>query len=113
MQALSCGQSLLIKHSGRQLGGEPIIPAWQVHWQRPLRAYGGLEFGPQGLGSHGSSTTTGSGAKAKKTFFIITKHNNTKFAFVFFLNYLFLKGPCTKFEVVHMLHNQPYLIQEL
>ena len=60
MQALSVGQSAFTTHSGRQLGGDPIISGRQEHWHlSPIRR-GGLLFGPQGFGSHGSSATTGS-----------------------------------------------------
>ena len=50
-------------HSGLQLGGDPIISRIQVHWQRPPTSRGGKLFGPQGLGSQGSSATTGSIAR--------------------------------------------------
>ena len=52
-------------HSGLQFGGEPIIPGRQVHWHRAPTFLGGLLLGPQGLGLHGSSTTTGSIAKSR------------------------------------------------
>ncbi len=66
MQALSWGQSLLIKHSGLQFGGRPIMPGWQLHSQRPFLAYGITELGPQGLGSQGSTTTGSIGRIAEK-----------------------------------------------
>ena len=57
MHALSIGQSWFITHSGRQLGGEPIISGKQEHWHLSPMTLGGLELGPQGFGSHGSSMT--------------------------------------------------------
>ena len=64
MQALSDGQSEFIKHSGLQLGGDPVISGRQEHLQSPLIVCGGYEFGPQGFGSQGSrSSITGSIAK--------------------------------------------------
>jgi len=50
---------------GLQFGGDPIIWGWQVHWQVSPLDLGGLLFGPQGLGLHGSSTTTGAKAKTQ------------------------------------------------
>ena len=58
MQALSEEQSELTTHSGRQLGGEPIISGRQEHWQRSPITRGGLLFGPHGFGSHGSTYST-------------------------------------------------------
>ena len=57
---MSDEQSEFTTHSGRQLGGEPIISGRQEHWQRSPITRGGLLFGPQGFGSHGStySSTT-------------------------------------------------------
>ena len=64
IQALSDGQSELTVHSGLQFGGEPIIWGWQLHSQRSPTTLGKFEFGPQGLGSQGStSSTIGSIAK--------------------------------------------------
>ena len=60
MHALSIGQSAFIVHSGLQFGGEPIIPGRQVHWHLSPIFLGGLVLGPQGLGSQGSSSITGS-----------------------------------------------------
>lgn len=57
MQAWLDRQSELTWHSGRQLGGEPIIVGWQEQSQRVPLARGGLLLGPQGLGSQGSATT--------------------------------------------------------
>ena len=54
------GQSELRMHSGRQFGGEPIMPGKQEQSQRSPTFLGGLEYGPQGLGLQGSSATTGS-----------------------------------------------------
>ena len=48
------------------MGGEPIISGRHEHWQRSPTTLGGLEFGPQGFGSHGFSATTGSIAKLYK-----------------------------------------------
>ena len=59
LHALSSGQSLLIWHSGRQFGGEPIMPGRQEQSHLSPRFLGGFEKGPQGLGSHGSSASTG------------------------------------------------------
>ena len=64
IQALSEGQSELTVHSGLQFGGEPIIWGWQLHSQRSPTTLGKFEFGPQGFGSQGStSSTIGSIAK--------------------------------------------------
>ena len=52
---MSDEQSEFTTHSGRQLGGEPIISGRQEHWQRSPITRGGLLFGPQGFGSHGST----------------------------------------------------------
>ena len=61
MQALSEEQSEFMTHSGRQLGGEPIISERQEHWHRSPIFLGGLLLGPQGFGTQGStSATTGS-----------------------------------------------------
>lgn len=54
------GQSAFTIHSGLQFGGDPIIPDTHEHLHWPPNTLGGLLFGPQGLGSHGSSATTGS-----------------------------------------------------
>ena len=62
MQALSEGQSELTTHSGRQLGGDPIISGRQEHWHCPPMFLGGLEFGPHGFGTHGSGITGGRAA---------------------------------------------------
>ena len=43
-----------------QFGGDPNILGKHEQSQRVPRFRGVLEYGPQGLGSHGSSTTTGS-----------------------------------------------------
>ena len=64
MQALSEEQSAFMVHSGLQFGGEPIICGKHEHWHCPPLENGGLLFGPQGLGSQGSSGITG--AKATK-----------------------------------------------
>ena len=58
MQALSDGHSTLITHSGLQFGGEPIICGWQEHWHLYPLVNGGLLLGPQGFGSHGSTSAT-------------------------------------------------------
>ena len=62
MHALSEGQSELTTHSGRQLGGDPIISGRQEHWHCPPIFLGGLEFGPHGFGTHGSRITGGRAA---------------------------------------------------
>lgn len=63
MQAKSLGHSLLLTHSGLQLGGTPINSGEQeqegellttLHW----------ELGPHGEGSHGFCGIVGSGAKS-------------------------------------------------
>ena len=54
---------MLKTHSGRQFGGLPIILGWQEQSQRSPCLLGGLEYGPQGLGLQGSSSTIGSTAK--------------------------------------------------
>ena len=59
VQALSRGQSEFTTHSGLQFGGDPTMSAWHVHWHLSPITRGGFELGPQGLGSHGSSATTG------------------------------------------------------
>ena len=59
LQASSVGQSSLKIHSGRQFGGEPVIPDWHEQSHRSPFLLGGLAYGPQGLGLHGSSSTTG------------------------------------------------------
>ena len=66
LHALSVGQSELRMHSGRQFGGEPIIPGKQEQSQRSPTFLGGLEYGPQGFGSQGSSAITGSMAAKTK-----------------------------------------------
>ena len=63
LQANSVGQSLLNIHSGWQFGGLPIMFGWQEQSQRSPCLLGGLEYGPQGLGLQGSSSTIGSTAK--------------------------------------------------
>ena len=63
LHASSVGQSLLKTHSGWQFGGLPIILGWQEQLQRSPCLLGGLEYGPQGLGLQGSSSTTGSIAR--------------------------------------------------
>ena len=60
--ALSSGQSAFTWHSGLQLGGWPIMPGKQVHWQRSPTSLA-FAFSPQGFGSQGSSSTIGSIAK--------------------------------------------------
>ena len=67
-QVLSVGQSWLNWHSGRQLGGEPIMAGKQLQSQRVPAGRGGLLYNPQGLGLHGSSATTGSTAETCKTY---------------------------------------------
>ena len=52
-QACFLLHSLLIMHSGRQLGGAPMFPLVQEHIGRsPNRLH--TELGPQGLGTQGS-----------------------------------------------------------
>jgi hypothetical protein len=63
MQALSGEQSELMTHSGRQLGGEPIMVGRQEHWHCSPTVRGGLLLGPQGFGWQGSTATTGSMAR--------------------------------------------------
>jgi hypothetical protein len=63
MQALSGEQSELMTHSGRQLGGEPIMVGRQEHWHCSPTTRGGLVLGPQGFGWQGSIATTGSMAR--------------------------------------------------
>ncbi len=70
VQALSGAQSEFMTHSGRQLGGLPIIPGRQEQSQRSPTTRGGLLLGPQGSGLQGSSATTGSMAKIKKEYFV-------------------------------------------
>ena len=56
MQA-SCGeQSELTTHSGRQFGGEPIMPGRQEQWQRSPITRGGPAFAPHGSGLQGSAS---------------------------------------------------------
>ena len=63
---MSDEQSELTTHSGLQLGGEPIISGRQEHWHCPPIFLGGLLLGPQGFGSHGSSSAMiGSTARNK------------------------------------------------
>lgn len=52
--ANAAGHSALIVHSGRQLGGLPIYPDWQLH-AGISPDFTQMEFGPQGDGSHGSA----------------------------------------------------------
>ena len=59
MQALSEGQSMFVKHSGLQLGGDPIILCVQAHLQMFPTTLGISEFGPHGFGSHGSAGSVG------------------------------------------------------
>jgi len=71
MQAMFEGQSDPSRHSGRQLGTEPIILAWHPHWAWPDTTWH-WEFGPQGDGLQGlggiglnvPSSTTGVGIDA-------------------------------------------------
>ena len=53
MHALFDGQSLLITHSGRQLGADPIIPGKQSHSALLFTALQVL-YGPHGGGLQGS-----------------------------------------------------------
>ena len=64
MQARLGLQSAFKTHSGLQLGGLPIMLGRHEHWQLSPRTLGILEFGPQGLGSQGSSAIIGSVAKS-------------------------------------------------
>ena len=64
MQARLGLQSAFKTHSGLQLGGLPIILGRHEHWQLSPITLGILEFGPQGLGSQGSSAIIGSVAKS-------------------------------------------------
>ena len=76
MHASSEGQSAFMTHSGLQLGGEPIISGRQEQRHWPPMSLGGLLFGPQGLGSHGSDTT---GANAKiilKIYIVFVQYSN-------------------------------------
>ena len=66
MHALSDEQSELTTHSGLQFGGVPIISGRQEQWHLSPICLGGLLLGPQGLGSQGSSSTTGAIAKHAK-----------------------------------------------
>jgi hypothetical protein len=66
LHALSEGQSWFRMHSGLQLGGEPVIPGRQVQSHLSPFLLGKFEYCPQGLGSHGSSSITGSIAKINK-----------------------------------------------
>lgn len=62
--ARAAGHSALIVHSGRQFGGDPMYPGWQLQaGVSPVLTH--IELGPQGEGWQGSS---GIGAGAKKIF---------------------------------------------
>ena len=50
----------ILKYPSLQLGGEPIMPGKQAQSHLLPIFLGVDEYGPQGLGSHGSSATTGS-----------------------------------------------------
>ena len=59
MHAVVWLHSELTRHSGRQLGGAPIMATSQEQTQTPFCSLCWL-YAPQGLGSHGSvSSTTG------------------------------------------------------
>ena len=60
LQALSSGQSWLKRHSGRQLGGEPIMPGRHEQSHLPPTFLRGFEYCPHGFGWQGSSSITGS-----------------------------------------------------
>lgn len=83
MQALTDGQSELTKHSGRQLGTEPIIPATQPHWACPETTWH-CELGPQGDGVHGlggrgrnvPSSTTGLVSGATRSYNDHVRHSH-------------------------------------
>lgn len=62
MHALLLGHSLLIVHSGLQLGGDPINSFWQVHTACEFTSRHRL-FGPQGDGVHGASFSTSENSK--------------------------------------------------
>ena len=63
MQARLGPQSAFKTHSGLQFGGLPIILGRHEHEQVSPITFGMFEFGPQGLGSQGSSAMIGSVAK--------------------------------------------------
>lgn len=56
-QAYCNAHSALTTHSGRQLGGEPIIFDWQAQTAAPF-ATRQTEFAPHGDGLHGFSAGT-------------------------------------------------------
>lgn len=64
-QANAAGHSALIVHSGRQLGGAPIKPGWQLHAGiSPELIH--IELGPHGDGWHGSMGISGRAVKFKR-----------------------------------------------
>ena len=63
-------------HSGLQLGGNPFMSGKHAHLHSSPCRCGNCEFGPQGFGSHGSSSTTGSMAKLKVLYMQIFYKNS-------------------------------------
>lgn len=56
----SCGvQSLLLTHSGRQLGADPTYPERQLHEGEPAAVTTQELYGPHGDGTQGSRGVTG------------------------------------------------------
>lgn len=58
MHAKEIGHSLLLIHSGRQLGGNPINSGKQEQENEPPATLH-IELGPQGDGSQGFTVTAG------------------------------------------------------
>lgn len=65
MQASLLGHSLLLAHSGLQLGGVPMNSGEQEQEGALLMTLHSA-LGPHGEGSHGFCGTTGSGAKSTR-----------------------------------------------
>ena len=56
IHAVVSEHSELTKHSGRQLGGDPMYPGWQEHTHTPFCSFF-WENGPHGFGSQGSNSS--------------------------------------------------------